>query len=686
VRWDAFARVLRRLSGDLGGLEPLTHLMEESQFGTASDLYRAIASHTMSVRSLYTLGARWLGPSLFSNTSATSENLSGGRILQEVRINDGYEDCIEFFHIQVGMLRTTPRILGLPDAQVVMTLGERRATYLISLPRGKQFWTRIRRVFKRHDSLTGAILELNQQRAEIEERYRGLERANAQVAAQSRNLELLNDLGHEVARHMHISELAAAVVALLGEHFPLTGAVLWASALEAGRLDEVGRLGETDGGVPTRSYMLRAGSRPVGRLDVWRTDGEADEDLLEKFVPWVALAVDNALAFRALSDRTRLLQEEMAERRRVERHLVQAQKLEAVGALAGGLAHDFNNILTAIRVYTELVAQRLPDDHPARGDLEEISVAGDRVAALTTQLLAFSRRPLVHPEILDLNSVLRRMEPMLKRLMREGCGFELCTSSAPLRVEIDPGQLEQVIVNLVHNARDALAAAGTVSVVSGLCADGSAELRVEDNGAGMDPAILSRVFEPFFTTKPPGQGTGLGLTAAYRIVNELGGRIEMDSAIGKGTRVSVLLPVCAERGAAAETDAPLRLTGKETVLVVEGDEQLMRLSRRTLEDHGYTVLESRTGEDALRMCSEYSGALHVLLVDLGVSDIAGPDLVERIRSSRRELAAVLYLSGNAAHASTSGPLRTGERLVRKPFAPDSLLAAMRSALSETATR
>ena len=387
--------------------------------------------------------------------------------------------------------------------------------------------------------------------------------------------------------------------------------------------------------------------------------------------------------------------EHITEQRALEAQLRQSQKMEAVGQLAGGVAHDFNNLLTIIEVHAELALEELDATHPLRADLAEVKKASERAAALTRQLLAFSRKQLLQPEQLALNDVVAGLAPMLRRLIGEdiqviarldaGCGL----------VFADPGQLEQVILNLAVNARDAMAGGGMLTIdTSNVAADErSADehaamlgryvcLSVTDTGCGIPPEVQERIFEPFFTTKAAGQGTGLGLSTVYGIVRQSGGHILVDSEPGQGTSFRVYLPR-AERmtsacPAVAETPCPC---GTETVLLVEDEDAVRTLARRILERQGYTVLDARNGRDAVAIAAK-GGRIDLVLTDMVMPEMNGRALAEALALSR-PLVPVLYMSGYTDDEIVRrGLVNTAGGLLQKPFTADSLARAVRSALSE----
>ncbi|MGH2899846.1 MAG: ATP-binding protein, partial [Solirubrobacteraceae bacterium] len=312
-------------------------------------------------------------------------------------------------------------------------------------------------------------------------------------------------------------------------------------------------------------------------------------------------------------------------RRELEDQLRAAQKMEAVGRLAGGVAHDFNNLLTVINGYTNGLLEQLPDGSIAHADLAVVRDAGERAAALTAQLLAFSRRTIIAPKALNLNTLVDRLASMCKRIIGEDIALETQLEPDLASVMADAGQLEQVIMNLVVNARDAMPRGGTLVVATSnlhIPSGRFVRLAVSDTGRGMTDDVRARLFEPFFTTKPPGQGSGLGLATAYGIVEQAKGYIRVDTHPGKGSSFAVLLPALDPDAATTATGTvpPLvvieRPRGTETVLLAEDEDAVRRLVQRALELHGYSVLSARSGEEAESLERSHLGPIHLLVTDV----------------------------------------------------------------------
>ncbi len=394
---------------------------------------------------------------------------------------------------------------------------------------------------------------------------------------------------------------------------------------------------------------------------------------------------------------------ETTERKQLEDQLRQAQKIEAIGRLAGGVAHDFNNLLTAILGGAELLRDDLPKDDPRGAELDDIMEAAQRGAALTHQLLAFSRKQILEPRVFSLNDLVRNAAKMLGRLIGED--IELISATAPDlgAVEADPGQIEQVLMNLVVNARDAMPRGGRLTIETanveldeeyarrrlGATPGPHVMLAVTDTGVGMDEATKARLFEPFFTTKEAGKGTGLGLATVYGIVKQSGGSIWVYSEVGKGTSFKVYLPrVFAEpREHLAPRAAAPRPKGTETILLVEDDLTLRALARRVLSASGYTVVEANSPADAITLCERDGAQIDLLLTDVVMPGMGGVELAERIRRIRANLK-VLYMSGYTHGAvSHQQVLPPGVAYLQKPFTPGKLASRVREVLDgpETAS-
>jgi two-component system cell cycle sensor histidine kinase/response regulator CckA len=392
--------------------------------------------------------------------------------------------------------------------------------------------------------------------------------------------------------------------------------------------------------------------------------------------------------------------DDVTERRQLERQLRQGQKMEAIGRLAGGIAHDFNNLLTAILGYSGLLVARAGDRLDLLGLAEEVRKSAERAAALTRQLLAFGRQQALHPRVIDLNEVVTGVEVMLRRLLGDHLGFTMTLHDEACPVLADAGQLEQVIVNLAVNARDAMPDGGRLTVATACVelgapaagADGGAGagphvlLAVSDTGLGMSAETQAHIFEPFFTTKDPGKGTGLGLATVYGIVHQSGGHLRVTSEPNQGSTFQIFLPRAAAAIASAMAPiapvAPAPPRGDETVLVLEDDPSLRKLVRTLLEEGGYTVLTAGTATAAISLAERHPDPIHLLLSDVVLPGMGGPEAAARLLALR-PATRLLYISGYSGDvAGRPNLLPEGARLLGKPFTQQSLLEKVREALDD----
>ena len=375
--------------------------------------------------------------------------------------------------------------------------------------------------------------------------------------------------------------------------------------------------------------------------------------------------------------------------------LMQMSKMEAVGRLAGGVAHDFNNLLTAILGYTNLVLDELGPDHASRPDVEQIQHAAESAASLTRQLLAFSRRQVLQPEVLDLNLVIGNIESLLRRLIGEKS--HLVTDLAPSvgYINADQGQLEQVLMNLALNAKDAMERGGRLTIATsdvvidaerakqhrGFTAGTYVLLRISDTGTGMDANVLAHLFEPFFTTKKRGEGTGLGLATAYGIVKQTGGYVIVDTRVGVGTTFEIYLPHT-ERTlpAVVESRHAHPEGGRETILLVEDLPEVRAVARMMLSRHGYEVIEAESGLAALEIVRTRQAPIDLLLTDVIMPELGGQDLAREVVTMRPNVR-VLFASGYTDDVLVDREvLQPGAELIQKPFTRDALLQKVRSVL------
>lgn len=407
----------------------------------------------------------------------------------------------------------------------------------------------------------------------------------------------------------------------------------------------------------------------------------------------------NGKVIRTEGDRAgyEVIVEDVTEEKRREDELRQTQRMEAVGRLAGGIAHDFNNLLTVIGGNVELLQCGLPEDDPLHHDIRQIVDATDRAAALTRQLLAFSRKECAESGSFDLNEILANLETMLVRLIGEDVRLETRLSEAPQLVNGDPGKLEQVVMNLVLNARDALGRGGHIMIETCAASESCSRkgpdhgegvrLTVRDNGTGMDEETRIRIFEPFFTTKPKGEGTGLGLSTVYGIVRQAEGHIHVESQLGRGTTFEIWFPVAEEKIAIRRSEEPLLdgpSEGQETILAVEDEDLVRGIVCRVLEDAGYRVLVASDGQEALELADAYPGSIDLLLTDVVMPRVKGPELAARL-GTRRPETPVLFMSGYTGNLLSEHDIGDDpDAFLAKPFSPTDLTTRVRRILDKRA--
>jgi len=407
---------------------------------------------------------------------------------------------------------------------------------------------------------------------------------------------------------------------------------------------------------------------------------------------------DEVAEVTAAFDRMRVtLQTTEKEQKLLEQQLRQAHKMEAVGRLAGGVAHDFNNLLTIIRGHGDLLIERSKMDDSQRRSIEQIQKAADRAVSLTRQLLAFSRMQVLQPRVLDLNAVVADMGKMLPRLIGEHIQYSFQPSPELAPVKADPGQIEQVIMNLAVNARDAMPEGGALQVRTLNIVLDEAEVRrrpmtpgpyvllsVKDSGHGMDAETQAHIFEPFFTTKEVGKGTGLGLATVYGVVKQSGGFIWVESAIGKGTTFEIYLPPASGKitESAMEDNSPAISRGSETILVVEDEDGVRELACQFLKVGGYSVLEARDGVEALEVAARHAGVIHLVLSDVLMPRMGGPAFAKQLQETRPDIKIIL-MSGYAEYSGTQQGQSPSQGVVlQKPFSLSSLIGAVSDVLQE----
>ncbi len=525
--------------------------------------------------------------------------------------------------------------------------------------------------------------ELARAKAQIEAYARRLEGEVSVTAEKYRYLmDHANDLIFIIDANRRILDINGRVEEVLGRtRKELLGRDCMDLVPTEERKESIGTLGE---------LLERGGSQFVERHLICRQGVSIPVEIAASVVDFTGERTILAIA-RDISERKR--GEEAL--RMTEAQLRQAQKLEAIGRLAGGVAHDFNNLLTVMSGYSDLLLMRLPIEDANRREIEEIKKAAMRASGLTRQLLAFSRKQVLQPVAVDLNAVVIDLERMLRRLIGEDIQFATQLGSGIGRVLADPSQVEQVIMNLVVNARDAMPKGGRIVLGTGETHLGPSRvyegepgrpgpyvrLSVSDTGCGMSEEIRAHIFEPFFTTKEAGKGTGLGLSTVYGIVRQSGGCIEIDSAPGKGSTFHIYLP--------QTTAAPMAngegkrngdaAGGGETVLLAEDEELVRDVTRQMLEMSGYTVLVAKNGEEALELCERHPEPIHLMVTDVVMPNLNGPDLAARVKSIRPKMG-VIFLSGYSSMMGEVAFPTPEAHFLQKPFSPDALIAKVREVL------
>jgi PAS domain S-box-containing protein len=426
---------------------------------------------------------------------------------------------------------------------------------------------------------------------------------------------------------------------------------------------------------------------------------EYETELIRKDGRAVALEVSSRLIYEeGEAVAVQGIARDITNRKELEEQLRQSQKMEAIGRLAGGVAHDFNNLLTVIKGHAELLCDRVKPIDAARKDIEQIQQGADRAASLTQQLLAFSRQQVLKPRVLDLNEVVSGMAKMLPRLIGEDIELITLPSALPEQVRADPGQLEQVILNLAVNARDAMPRGGKLTIqVSGTQVDeryvkqhATIEagryvlLAVSDTGCGMSMETQKQIFDPFFTTKELGKGTGLGLATVYGVVKQSGGFVWVYSELGRGSTFKVYLPKVEQtiEGMIPVKEHGQSWRGEETVLIVEDEDAVRELTREFLETRGYSVVEARNGAEALKIAESHPSVIELLVTDVIMPGMSGPELAQKLTNLHPEIK-VLYVSGYTADAVPHGILSPRAPFLSKPFSRDELLRNVREILEGT---
>jgi PAS domain S-box-containing protein len=528
---------------------------------------------------------------------------------------------------------------------------------------------------RRPTHLAGTVLDITERRQAEDERAR----AEAALAASEERYRAISELVSDYAFAYAIRSDGTVELEWV------TDAMVRITGYSQAEMQDMGRWEENTypDDMPIarrRRDRLHAGEPDVSEYRIFSKDGRVLWLRYYSRPVWDAAERRVVRVYGAVQDLTQIKQ--------LELQLNQAQRMEAIGRLAGGVAHDFNNLLTVILGNTELLLDTPADSAAMREDVAQIQRAGERAAALTRQLLAFSRQQVLEPRILSLNAVVSDMSQLLRRLIGEDIEFDTRLDPALGLVRADPGQIEQVIMNMAVNARDAMPGGGTLTIATsnahldrpergdqgGAAAGDYVVLTIQDTGTGMDAATRARIFDPFFTTKPVGMGTGLGLATVHGIVTQSGGYIEVRSAPGQGSTFQVYLPRVEASEPAGSLSAPRRHVppGSATVLLAEDETMLRMLAARVLRRQGHLVLEAEDGASALRLAAEHAQPIHLLLTDLVMpGGINGQALAARLAEQYEGLK-VLFMSGYADTLSAAPEHEPGYAYIQKPFTPDAL--------------
>jgi PAS domain S-box-containing protein len=539
----------------------------------------------------------------------------------------------------------------------------------------------------------------------IRENARSVRGPDGKIAYYEGTLEDITDRRRAEIALREREELLRNVIT----HIP--GAVFWKDrnsvylgcndlvAHHAGRKSPAEIVGLTDfdmGFDPAEAVFYRACDRqvmetgePIVNLEETQTRADGKAILLTSKVP---LRDEAGTVVGILG-----MYQDITDRKRLEEQLRQAQKMEAVGRLAGGIAHDFNNLLTVINGYSQVVLETVSADDSTRPLVEEIGKAGERAAGLTRQLLAFSRQQVVSPRVIDLNAVVGDTDRMLRRVIGEDVFFATALAPDLWPVKADPGQVEQVLMNLVVNARDAMPTGGRLTIETRIVPATSGPphpdvptgdwvaLAVNDTGVGMDDKVRARVFEPFFTTKEVGKGTGLGLATVYGIVTQCGRHVTVQTAVNNGTTFTIYLPRVGDARPEPKTsgnDGPLP-RGTETILLAEDEPAVRSLDRQVLSSCGYTVLEAGDGQEAVQIVEKLNGPLHLLVSDVVMPHLGGRQLAERLHAIRPRLK-VLFVSGYTDDEVVRHGVGREFAFLQKPFTPTELARKVREVLDRSA--
>jgi two-component system cell cycle sensor histidine kinase/response regulator CckA len=693
VDWDVWVELTLRLEAWLGSEQALEDFFcQAATVASPFHQFQRVAQLVSSPPMLYRLNSEWGIPNQFRNMRSSCEAVAFDQLRISLTVLEGYRCPSSVFRASVGVLRGIPKLIGLAEAKIIsVEFWERRAQVVLEPPPSQTLVSRIRRAGRKLRGLESMLLQLSEQELELDEKRVTLE----QQLEEQRRIDAA--LERSEARWRALAENAPGIILLLSREGRIVSASRSFRGLEPSALVER-RLADLV--LPKHRAELEAAlaaltdERRISDLEFQTIAEDGNETYYACRLGGLSAGKDGLEICAFLSDISGRRRAEQALEER-EEELERNQRLEALGRLAGGVAHDFNNLLTVICAGTELLLNERWPAAEQREELTQIQLAGERAATLTRQLLAFSRQQLIAPETLDLREVVQGARGMLERLMGEDIRVELHAPDGPYLAKLDRGQIEQILMNLAANARDAMPRGGTLKLglrwlehetaarlgSSDVEAGRYVELGVEDSGLGVEPETLRHIFEPFFSTKTRGRGTGLGLAIVRGIVLQSRGHVAVESQLGRGTTFRLLFPFCDD---AATKPAPIALSpargGVERILLVEDDALVRSLVQRVLGSRGYRVTATEGSAEALEHAERE--AWDLLLTDVVMPDISGPELA-RLLTRRQPALRVLLMSGYAKDEIIDrGVVSAGVALLPKPFTPERLLAAVRKSLDE----
>jgi two-component system cell cycle sensor histidine kinase/response regulator CckA len=694
IDWDVWVELMERLERALGGSKALEQFALLSTASPGMHPFQRVAQLISSPAALYRLNSRWGIPNQYRHARSECVELVPGTLRIAISIPTSYRGSEAVFHASLGILRGLPKIIGMPESEILSReLTPHGMSAVIKPPPPRTILSYARHLARRMGGLESMIEQLGAQELELAEKNAMLERRVASQALVEAALRVSEE------RWRALAENAPGLILLLSADGSITLANrafhgIEPRALVRRRLRDL--IAPAHGEEVDQAIAAVRRERALRDVQLSVVAPDSSETWYSCRLGPMGAAEGEVTISAFLTDITVRLRAEHALRER-EADLVRAQRLEALGRLAGGVAHDFNNILTVVLGGLELVLNR-PSLDPELGDeLKEIRSAGERAAALTRQLLAFSRQQVIAPEVLDLDGVVTHLRGMLARLLGEDVELGVRSTGALWPVKLDRSQVEQILMNLAVNSRDAMPRGGSFTIatknvvlqtptlfVGSTAEPGSyVELSVQDTGLGMDVRTTARIFEPFYSTKQQGRGTGLGLAIVRGIASQSGGHVAVDSEVGRGTHFRLLFPRSRETPTLAPTSAVTPVKGgTEKVLLVEDDPWIRELARKILVDLGYRVIDCASPAEALKRAE--TEAVDLLLTDVIMPAISGPELARLLTEQRPELA-VLFMSGYAEDEIVHrGVVDPGVSLLAKPFGPDSLARAVRKQLDDHA--